>query len=93
VNVRVAEEIHVARNGATYDRSEQYTNDGVSQKRGYNEWYWRGTRLRNFNQTMTGRVYRTSQGEWFHEETRYDHGRVGFHMNSTCHDSGIEAVE
>jgi hypothetical protein len=71
-------------------RSEQYSDGGVSQKRGYNEWYWNGTRLRNPNQTMTGRVYRDSRGEWFYEETRYDRGRVWFHMSATCHDSGVE---
>ena len=77
--------VHTRRNGITVDRSDQYDNASVWQRQGHTEWFWRGSLSRNPQLSMTGRVYPTSAGQWFYEESLSKNGRQDFFMNSQCH--------
>jgi hypothetical protein len=70
--------------GRQINRAEQYSNGGVSQKTGKNEWYWEGHLFRNTAITMIGRVYLTAEGRWFYEERIFHKGYPDIAIQETC---------
>ena len=73
---------HTAASGATYVRSEQYSQANIWQTPGRNEWYWRGRRGQN---TMLGELWHTVDDRWFYSETLTANGRLDYQMLSLCH--------
>jgi hypothetical protein len=76
---------HVLADGTARDRNEQYGHANVWQKKGYTEWYWRGTYNSDPNQKMGGRLYRTTQGQWAYEEMLLKNENQVYFMSSRCH--------
>jgi hypothetical protein len=76
---------HVLVDGTVVDRTNQYGNATVWQKKGYNEWYWHGTLNRNPKLNMTGRLYREARGQWVYEELLRNGTRSDFFMAAKCH--------
>jgi hypothetical protein len=75
--------ILTTRNGKAYDRSEQYSNGSVSQKQGFREWYWNGSRGAV---NMLGTLYNNDRDGWMYREQIIKNGRVEYTMLSDCHE-------
>jgi hypothetical protein len=76
---------HVLADGTVHDRNDQYSHANVWQKKGYTEWYWKGTYNHDPNQKMGGRLYRTTQGQWVYEEMLFRNEQQVYFMSSRCH--------
>jgi hypothetical protein len=73
--------------GRSISRGDQYSNEGVKKKSGFNEWFWTGVLLHNPRISMRGKIYLTSHGDWFYEEHIFRDGGPDKVIYETCQEA------
>ena len=91
-NVKEFDVIHELLDDTMHNRSDQYTNAGLDHKAGYQDWYWKGTWVKNQSVTMMGHLYHNQQG-WFYAETQWANGDFLGHLgSSTVHVTSMKDI-
>jgi hypothetical protein len=79
--------VHISVFGRSFSRSDQYSNDQLSQAQGRLEVTWAGAWRKNPNVRMVGRLWHTDDrgGRWFYSESQSKAGRPEMEMLAGCH--------